>query len=353
MAAKVPTGEGILTFQRVHGKSLEHNLLGDTPDRDVMIYLPPSYLSSPERRYPTLYLLHGYSGTSTIWRDGLYQGFNIQQSMDQLIRAGKVREMIVVMPDGRNAYGGTYFINSPVTGNWADFITGELVSYVDGFYRTLPARESRGIAGQSMGGYSALYLAITNPEVFSCVYGLSPCCLDFVADIREDNPEWPGILKLKTRGDLVKSHLTTPSRGNYANALIALAAAISPNPKKPPLFVDWPFKLEGKKVKRAKGTYQRWLDHFPAHMVESHRSNLEKLEGIRFTAGIYDHLPHIPLGSRAFSRALTRAGIPHTCELESTDHRESVRAWLEERVFPYFSLLLKSEIPVWYKHAGF
>jgi len=333
--------EGILTYQRVHGASLAHNRLGDTPDRDVLIYLPPGYLSDSNRRFPVVYLLHGYNEANTVWRDGHYQGFHIKESLDSLIHNGKVCEMIVVMPDGRNAYGGCYFTNSSVTGNWGDYISGDLVRYVDRTYRTLPNRLSRGIAGQSMGGYSAIYLAMNYPQTFSSVYGLSPCCLDFIADIREENPEWPQILRLKTRRDLVEAHLTTTSQGNYPNALLGLAAAISPNPEKPPLYVEWPFELIGNEVRRVDRVYQQWLNHFPSHMIESHREELRQLSGIRFTAGKYDHLSHLPRGSQSFSEGLTRAGIPHTFELEETDHSEAVREWLEERVFPYFSQLLQ------------
>ena len=161
--AAVAESKGRLTYQTVHGAGLEDNLLGDSPNRQVMVYLPPSYTTTPTKRYPTIYLLHGYNGTSTIWRDGAYKGFNILTAMDELIEAGKIREMIVVMPDGRNAYGGTYFVNSSVTGNWEDFVTQDLVSYIDTTYRTIPGSASRGVAGQSMGGYSAIYIAMKNP----------------------------------------------------------------------------------------------------------------------------------------------------------------------------------------------
>ena len=103
---------GFLTYQTVHSPGLEDNLLGDSPNRQVMVYLPPSYTSS-QKRYPVVYLLHGFNGTNTSWRDGSYQGFNIQTAMNQLIGEGKIQEMMVVMPDGRNAYGGSYFVNSP------------------------------------------------------------------------------------------------------------------------------------------------------------------------------------------------------------------------------------------------
>ena len=333
-------GNGRLTYQTVHGTGLEGNLLGDSPNRQVMVYLPPSYTTAPTRHYPAIYLLHGHNSTNTIWRDGAYQGFNILTAMDRLIEEGKIREMIVVMPDGRNAYGGAYFVNSSVTGNWEDFVTEDLVSYIDTAYRTIPVSSSRGIAGQSMGGYSAIYIAMRNPDVFSAVFAMRACCLDMVAEVAADYPEWVATLGMKNRQDLVASHLTTPSQGNYPNAITALAAALSPNPEKPPLFVDFPFELVNGNVQPNESAYHKWKENFPVYMVDAYRSNLLKLKGIHFTAGISDRLAHIPLGSRAFSHALTKAAIPHVFEMDSANHRELVREWIETRALPFFSLLL-------------
>src|SRR4029453_18852992 len=119
---------------------------------------------------------HGYNGTRRGWMNGSYQGFNIQIAMEVLIRGGRIQEMIVVMPDARNGYGGSYYTNSPVTGNWADFISRDLVRYIDTHYRTLPQAASRALGGQSMGGYGAVYLGFKSSEIFSVVYATRPCC---------------------------------------------------------------------------------------------------------------------------------------------------------------------------------
>ena len=345
-APSAALAQGFLIYQTVHSPGLEGNLLGDSPNRQVMVYLPPSYTSS-QKSYPVVYLLHGYNGTNTSWRDGGYQGFNIQTAMNQLIGEGKILEMIVVMPDGRNSYGGSYFVNSPVIGNWEDFVARDLVKYVDETYRTLPDASSRAIVGQSMGGYSALYIAIRNADVFSAVYGLSACCLDMVKDLEAGNPEWIPAIEAKDRDDLLRTHFDTPSHGNYANALTALAAGLSPNPDKPPLFVDYPYEIVNGQVRRNDSAYDKWIANFPAHMVEQYRSNLLKLKGIRFVTGMSDHLQHIPAGSRAFSQALTKAGIPHELEMDNASHNELVREWMETRVLPYFSLILTHQKPVW------
>src|SRR5271166_5071933 len=158
---------------QVHSAALERNPVGDSPDRDVSIYLPPGY-DSGTRRYPVLYLLHGYTGTDRGWMNPSYVG--LSEVMDGLLEHHKIQPMIVVMPNCFNRFGGSFYANSTLSGNWEDFIVRDLVSYMDTHYRTLATPASRGIAGHSMGGYGALRLGMRHPDVFSAAYGMSPCC---------------------------------------------------------------------------------------------------------------------------------------------------------------------------------
>jgi len=171
---------------KIQAPSLKGNLLGDPTEQPVYVYLPPGYEGST-KRYPTLYLLHGFTANSNVWTNGSYQGMNLQALMDESIKNGKVREIIVVAANGWNAYKGSFYTNSVVTGNWEDFIVRDLVNYVDANYRTIGSPESRGIAGHSMGGYGSVMLGMKHPEIFSAVYALSPCCLAMEADMSEAN----------------------------------------------------------------------------------------------------------------------------------------------------------------------
>src|SRR4051812_4237475 len=167
---------GRLVADTLHSKALEKNRYGDTPDRAMLVYLPASYESSPTKRYPVVYLLHGYGGTERTW---VTLG-PVKPAMDTLVRNGTVREMIVVMPSGRNAFDGSFYTNSASTGNWDDFISKELVAYIDGKYRTIASPESRGLAGHSMGGYGAFTVGMRHAgDVFSAVYAMSGCCTQF------------------------------------------------------------------------------------------------------------------------------------------------------------------------------
>ncbi|HEY5809068.1 MAG TPA: alpha/beta hydrolase-fold protein, partial [Povalibacter sp.] len=152
-------------YQRVtvHGVSLEGNLEGDSPDRQVSIYLPPGYAKNPQRRYPVVYLLHGFTDTDTNWFGRTNQHFvHVPKAADAAYAAG-VSEFILVMPNAFTKYQGSMYSNSAAVGDWETFVARELVAWVDAHYRTLANPASRGLAGHSMGGYGTLRIAMKQP----------------------------------------------------------------------------------------------------------------------------------------------------------------------------------------------
>ena len=130
---------------RVHGTALEGNLEGDVVDRNVTVYLPPGYGREKARRYPVVYLLHGYfyqmKGFST-GNERWPPEMNAPQTIEGAF-ATRTHEMIVVLPDAFTRYSGSMYSNSVTTGDWEDFIAHDLVSYIDSHYRTIPDRLSR------------------------------------------------------------------------------------------------------------------------------------------------------------------------------------------------------------------
>jgi len=158
----------------VHGKSLEGNLEGDSPDRDVLVYLPPSYAGDQNRRFPVVYLLHGYGGREDTFTARLAA---LPESGDRLDAAQGFSSAIYVMPSAYTLHKGSMYSDSVTTGNWEKFIAEDLVGYVDSHYRTLATRMSRGLAGHSMGGYGALRIGMKRPELFGSLYLMSSCCL--------------------------------------------------------------------------------------------------------------------------------------------------------------------------------
>jgi len=120
------TAQGRILVDTIRSRALAGNTIGDTPNREVFVYTPPSYDRTPNRRFPVLYLLHGFMSQPRDWLDGSYQGFDLQQTMDSLWRVD-AGEFLVVMPSADNAMGGSFYVNSATFGKWEDFVSDELV----------------------------------------------------------------------------------------------------------------------------------------------------------------------------------------------------------------------------------
>lgn len=340
VAGSASAREGRLVRETVHAVSLEKNVTGESPDRSVTVYLPPGYDREPAKRYAVVYLLHGIMDTDATWtrpwRPGNEGWATVKEVMDGGIAARRFGEMIVVMPDGRTKWGGSFYTNSAATGNWEDFVVKDLVAHVDAKYRTLARAAARGIAGHSMGGYGAIKLGMKHPDVFSVVYGLNPAVLGWGADLTPENPAIAYALGVKTPEEALKG-------GVYSLGTVVVAQAFSPNPGRPPLFVDFPFESVGGRLRPSEPAFSRWQENFPANMVGKYRANLSKLRGLKFDSGYEDEFTHIPVTARALSAALSGHGVEHVFEEYNGDHRN--RLWgrtgrLATEVFPYFWLLL-------------
>jgi enterochelin esterase-like enzyme len=143
---------------RVESPALAGNLQGNDAQRDVHVYLPPGYAKG-NKRYPVVYFLHGYAVTADVYVNDVLK---IPAATDAAMSAG-TPEFIVVMPDAFTRFGGSFYGNSPVIGDWESWIAKDLVSWVDKKYRTVARREGRGLAGHSMGGYGTLRIGMKYP----------------------------------------------------------------------------------------------------------------------------------------------------------------------------------------------
>lgn len=315
----------------VHGDSLVGNLSGDTADRLVSVYLPPSYATQPQRRYPVLYLLHGFTDSDDKWFGFSGAHFvNVPGATDRANAAG-AREMIIVMPNAFTKFAGSMYSNSAATGDWEAFVAKDLVAYIDGHYRTLAKRAGRGLAGHSMGGYGTIRIGMKYPEVFSSLYALSPCCM--AANLNPSAEQFAGALKVKTDADIAA--LAPADFGT--KAMLASAAAWSANPKNPPLYLDLP--LADGKV--APDVVARWVANAPLTMVHQYIPNLRKYAAIAVDAGDKDQ----PIEStvRQLDQILSTYGIAHTAETYGGDHVNRIDERLASKVLPFFSAHLAFE----------
>ena len=306
--------KGTLERITVHGPSLEGNLEGDDPNREVFVYLPPSYESEAARRYPVVYFLHGYS----VGAQAYVRLLGLPGAMDAAIANG-AREMIVVLPDANTLYSGSMYSSSPTTGDWEGYVASDLVAYVDENYRTIPNPESRGLSGHSMGGYGTMRIGMKHPGVFGALYAMSSCCLMNQAPSKE-----------AVEAQIERTAGGASAGGGFANVLLAQAAAWAPNPENPPLYIDWPYKGgEPQPLVQAK-----WIANSPLVLVDQHVSSLQSYRAIYIDVGDQDGLS---ADNVRLAEALTRLGVEHTFEVYEGDHGNRVAQRFREDVMTFFS----------------
>lgn len=320
----------------VPAPSLKGNLMGTAITQEAAIYLPPSYDREPPRRYPVIYMLHGVFDRYSTWLAG---GFDVPVILNRLIAAGDLPEAIAVMPNGFNPLGGGFYRNSPVSGDWADYIADDLVGYIDGNYRTMARPASRAVTGHSMGGYGAIHLGMTRPDVFSVVWAMSPCCLSATDDLSFGNDAWRRTMRFRSPED---PKVALQNGDFYPVALLGFLTAFSPDASNPPLHVEFPFELVRHEVVLIDSVNDRYLDRFPVREVHDARDALRNLRGLGLDVGLGDQFIHIPVGTLEFSRRLGEERIPHVLDVYDGDHRKRVATRLEQVILPWIGRRLQS-----------
>lgn len=302
---------------KIRGASLEGNLEGNAVERDVLVFLPPSYAANRKRRYPVVYGLHGYTIGAAQWAEEIHAPQTIAGAF-----ARGVQEMIVVLPDSKTVHNGSMYSSSVTTGDFERFIARDVVSYIDAHYRTIPKRTSRGLVGHSMGGYGASRIGMKHPEVFGSLYIMSPCCLA-ARGAGPVNPESEKALAA------VKTAADSAALPFMLRAQLAAAAAWSPNPKNPPLYLDLP--VRNGQVNQ--DVLLRWAANAPLVFVHQYIGNLRQYRAIALDVGDRDGLR---AGTAQLHEILDSYGIAHTFEVYPGDHTSAVAVRFQNHVLPFF-----------------
>jgi enterochelin esterase-like enzyme len=302
---------------KVHGASLEGNLEGNAVDRDVIVFLPPSYQKDTERRYPVVYALHGFSIGAEQWTHEIH----VPQTIEGAFAHG-VPEMIVVLPDSKTRHNGSMYSSSVTTGDFERFIAHDLVGYVDAHYRTIADRRSRGLVGHSMGGYGAARIGMKHPDVFGTLYIMSPCCLS-ARGVGPANPAAESTLAA------VRTPEDEARLGFFLRATLASAAAWSPDPKNPPLYLDLPTKGGVPQP----DVLAKWSANAPLAFVDQYVGNLRMYDGIAMDVGDQDGL-RVDAGK--LHDVLDTYGIPNEFEVYHGTHTSAVADRFQNHVLPFF-----------------
>jgi len=302
---------------KVHGAALEGNLESNAVDRDVIVFLPPSYDGESTRRYPVLYALHGYSIGAEQWSKEIH----VPQTIEGAFAQG-ARDMIVVLPDSKTVHNGSMYSSSVTTGDFEGFVAHDLVSYVDAHYRTIADRASRGLVGHSMGGYGASRIGMKHADVFGALYVMSPCCLS-PRGTGPSNPELDKALEaVKTPEDSAKLPF-------FPRAQLATAAAWSPNPKNPPLYLDLPTKDGAPQP----DVLARWAANAPLAFVDQYVGQLRRYRAIAIDVGDQDRLQ---ADASKLHDALDRYGVANQFEVYPGTHTSKVADRFQNHVMRFF-----------------
>ena len=303
---------------KVHGAALEGNLEENAVDRDVIVFLPPSYAQETSRRYPVVYALHGYSIGAEQWTHEIH----VPQTLEGAFAQG-TQEMIVVLPDSKTVHNGSMYSSSVTTGDFERFIAHDVVAYTDAHYRTIPDRRSRGLVGHSMGGYGATRIGMKHADVFGSLYVMSPCCLS----PRQAGPANP---ELEQALEAVKTPEDSAGLPVFARAQLATAAAWSPNPKHPPLYLDLPTK-EGAPQPEV---LAKWAANAPLAFVDQYIGELRRYRAIAIDVGDQDRLRE---DAGKLHDVLDTYGIENRFEVYPGTHTSRVADRFQNHVMPFFS----------------
>jgi len=299
---------GRIDEQVVSSELLRGNPLGDPHERPLLVYLPPGYDDEPDRRYPSVYVIQGYTGHVAMWRNRSAFRQPFPETADAMFARGEAPPAIVVYVDAWTGYGGSQFVDSPGTGRYHSYLCDEVVPWVDARYRTLPAAAHRAIMGKSSGGFGAMITPMLRPDLFGALATHAGDSLYEYCYI----PGFPAACRHLRRydGDIWRWWQDFGSRASFTKpedmaliSILGVAACFSANADGS---VDLPFDPVTGVLRPA--VWQRWLDWDPVRMVPAYADALRGLRAIWIDAGTRDEF-HLDLGAEAFRAALADIGV--------------------------------------------
>lgn len=318
--------KGNVIIDSIYSKHLENNF-DENPTREVAVYLPPGYQQNTQR-YPVIYFLHGFTSNHEILKP-------MADMLDEAIATHRIRPFIMVVPNQKTTYEGSFYTNSGVFGNWEDFTAFDLVDYMDKNYRTLARKESRGITGHSMGGYGALKLAMHHPDIFNSVYAISPGALAIVREYGPNSNTFKELSTINTYEALNKTY--------FGRVMVAFGRSWSPNPNKPPFYCDFPFEYQGTELIVHQAILKKWQQEMPLHQIDDHIDNLQQLKAIKMDWG-RNAGERFTIQCKMFSQRLENVGITHFAEEYIGTHTSGIYTKdgrIPQQVLPFFDLYLE------------
>jgi pimeloyl-ACP methyl ester carboxylesterase len=317
--------KGKVIIDSIYSTNLE-NTFGEDPTRAVAVYLPPGY-DQNNLHYPVIYFLHGFMGDHRMLS-------TMTGLLDFAISTSRIRPFIMVVPNEKTTYDGSFYSNTGIYGNWEDFTAYDLVDYMDKNYRTIADKDSRGITGHSMGGYGALKIAMHHPDIFSSVYALSPGALTIVREYGPNSNTYKELSTIRTQEELNRTY--------FGKVIIAFAKSWSPNPGNPPFYCDIPFEYKNGELVANEDVLAKWYANMPVHMIDDNLDNLKKLKAIKLDWG-RNSGDRFSQQCMMFSERLENVGITHFAEEYIGTHTSGIYTEdgrIPNQMLPFFDYYL-------------
>ena len=296
--------ESHVIIRELRSENIAHNKVGTDPVRKMLVYLPAGYEESSSQRYPVIYFLPNPFEDSYRFD---FDHKDAQALFDRAIAAGVIQKFILVAVDMNTPLGTSWYVNSSTTGNWDDFMVQELVPYIDANFKTLPNRDSRGIAGIFIGGYGAIRFGMRHPDIFGSVYAMHPVGTGTGVRISPAIPKWDILTDAKSMEDVKKDGVTW--------IFTTMFQAHLPDPAKPPLFIDLLARQDRDQLIIDSKLMDRFRNNFYLEaMIPQYADNLKSLRGFKFDWTRNDtNFDHV-YANQAFTRKLNEFGVTHEAE---------------------------------------
>jgi enterochelin esterase family protein len=321
MLAKLLGLHGDLRVDFITSEALAGNPLGDPAERPVAVYVPRGYDAEGSRRYPVLYVLHGYTGNVPGLLGARAWETNVFQWVDRLIESRRMPPVLLVAVDGFTRLGGSQYVDSMHNGNYATYTVRDVIGHVDRAYRTIEAEGGRAVVGKSSGGFGSMHLVLEHPGVFSAFASHSGD-----AYFRYAHPiSFPDVHRtLEMHGFDIATFVDGFERkfkrkpAEYSTMeMLGYAAAYSPRSARA-FDLDLPFDRNTGELDDA--VFARWLAFDPAERVTGSRPQLERLRLRYLDCGRRDEYC-LDVGARVVTQRIRELGLEVRHEEFDDDHR--------------------------------
>ena len=323
------TMTGTLVTEGITSEILRDNRIGIDPKRSISVYLPPGYHETT-KSYPVIYYFHTINWSNErMFADGNA----VQPIFDRAIMNGRIGEFILVAANYSSPTMGSWYENSATSGRWLDYTISEVLPYIESHFRTIRHRDSRGLAGDFLGGYGALKFAMLYPDLFSVVYALHPVGTGMGLMPTKSMVDWPRLHKAQSFADLWGDH--------YAPGFVAMSQAYLPNPNRPPFYCDFIVEMDnGKPVYKPENLKKLQAQFHLDELLPAYADNLRKMRGIAFDWGRYDQTQGHVYSNQAFTRKLDQLEIEHIAEEYNGgpyDKNWIEHGRVEDNMLPFFA----------------